>query len=313
MLHLPCFPAQPVLRILMENTAPEQNENEILDRINWLPGHMVKATNEIKKAIKLVNIVLEVRDARVPLVSGNKSIYECGGDKPYLIIFNKTNLADPVSVKLWKEWLTEQNESFIFVNALDNKAVKSIVKRSKEIIRAHRLKNDSMANAIKEVSMMVLGLPNTGKSTIINKLSNRNATKAASTPGQTKVKLWVHADKDLKILDTPGVMPPILHKQIHTLWLSAIHAIPDHIITPEFSAAFIVEHLLKTRSKAFQSFYKLESLDIDLEAAVEHIGKRRGCLIAGGGLDYEYIYKIILTDFRKGSLGLTSFELPPKN
>ena len=290
----------------MTKLTPEHNENEILDRLNWLPGHMILAKKEIKKSINLVDIIIEVRDARVPLVSGNKAIYESGGTKPYLIVFNKTNLADPKAIKLWQEWLKKQKESFIFINAMDKGSIKTIIKRIKEILSKRNFSK-------KEMSVMILGLPNTGKSTIINKLSGRNATKAASTPGQTKIKLWVKADKDLRILDTPGVMPPVIHKQVHSMWLSAVHAIPDHIITPEYSAPFIVEFLLRAKSKTFQDFYKFESLDIDLETVLEHIGKRRGCLISGGGFDYEYIYKIILTDFRKGSLGLINFELPPLN
>jgi len=278
---------------------------------NWFPGHMLTAIKEIKKNIKLVDIIVEVRDARVPMASGNKEIYYNSGEKPYLIVFNKTNLANPKAVKLWQDWFTEQKESFIFINALDKKSIKAIIKRSKEILHAHRLKSNGTASAKEKMSMMVLGLPNTGKSTIINKLSNRNATKAAATPGQTKIKLWVKADKDLNILDTPGVMPPMVHQQIHSMWLSAIHAIPDHIITPDYSACFIVEHLLKERSTAFKEYYKFESLDIDFTTAVEHIGKRRGCLRSGGGYDYDHIYKIILNDFRNGYLGLTSFELPP--
>jgi ribosome biogenesis GTPase A len=300
-----------MLRMCMAYTTPDQNDIDFLNGINWLPGHMMKAIRDIKNTVNLVDIIIEVRDARVPMVSGNKEIYSNAGDRPYLIVINKTNLADPKAVKLWKSWFTEQKESFIFINALDKSSIKSIIKRSKEVIKVNRVKSNASTPQLKEMSMMILGLPNTGKSTIINKLSNRNATKAAATPGQTTLKLWVKADKDLRILDTPGVMPPVIHQRDHAMWLSAIHAIPDHIITPEYSACFIVEHLLKERCAVFQTFYEIESLDIDLNTIVEHIGKRRGCLRTGGGYDYERVYKIILDDFRKGSLGLTSFELPP--
>ena len=161
------------------------------------------------------------------------------------------------------------------------------------------------------MKMMILGLPNTGKSTIINMLANRNASKVAAKPGQTKVQLWVKVDNDLDILDTPGVMPPNIENQIHGMWLSAIHAIPDHIVSPENSACFIIEHLLKLKSTAFKEHYDFESLDVDLLTACDHIGKRRGCLRSGGGFDYDHIYKIILNDFRIGALGLVSFGVPP--
>src|SRR5690606_16398463 len=112
------------------------------NRINWFPGHMSKAVIEVKKNIKLVNIIVEVRDARAPLASGNKKNYDNGGDKPYLIVFNKTNLADPKAIKLWQDFFAKKKESFIFINALDKTSIKEIIKRSKEILHAHRLKSN---------------------------------------------------------------------------------------------------------------------------------------------------------------------------
>ena len=282
------------------------------DRINWFPGHMNKAVKEIKAKIKQVDIVLEVRDARSPLASGNKANYDNAGQKPYLIVINKTNLANPDTVKLWEAWFTKKNESFIFVNALDKVAIKSIVKRSKEILHAHRLKSNPDGVTKKKMKMMILGLPNTGKSTIINRLANRDASKAAAKPGQTTHQLWVKVDDELSILDTPGVMPPRIDKKEHGMWLSAIHAIPDHIVKPDDSACFIVEHLLKIKAEGFKEKYKFETLEgLDLVAAIEHIGKLRGCLRKGGGYDYDHIYKIVLNDFRKGELGRISFGVPP--
>ena len=281
------------------------------NHINWFPGHMKKAIEKIQQSIKLVNIIIEVRDARAPMASGNKENYQSRGQKPYLIVLNKTNLADPEAVQSWTNWFTKQNESFIFINALDRKSIKSIIKRAKEILHAHRLKSNSAATQKDKMKMMVLGLPNTGKSTIINKLANRDASKAAQKPGQTTSTLWVKAGKDLDIIDTPGVMPPRIDVQIHAKWLSAIHAIPDHIVTPDESACFIVEFLLNLKSSGFKEHYKFESLDIDLVTACNHIGKLRGCLRSGGHYDYEHIYKIILGDFRKGAFGPICFELPP--
>ena len=291
---------------------PDENDKEFLDRINWLPGHMIKSIRDIKKNISSVDIILEVRDARVPLVSGNSEISKLCVDRPSLIVFNKANLADPKAIELWKNWLVEKKESFIFVNALDKSSINQIVKRSKDIANAYHAKSKKTQTAKKDLSMLIFGLPNTGKSTIINKLSNRNATKAAATPGQTKIKLWVKTDKGIQVLDTPGVMPPAIAHLEHAMWLSSIHAIPDHIITPEYSACFLVEHLLKINSKAFKDFYGLTiDQEIGLVEALDHIGKKRGCIQAGGGCDYDRVYTIVLNDFRKGSLGLISFELPP--
>lgn len=274
---------------------------------------MNKAIKEIKKNIKAVNIVIEVRDARAPLASGNKASYAASNGKPYLIVFNKTNLANPKAVELWKAWLAKNEESFIFINALDKSSIKAIVKRAREILSAHRLKSNANIEQKQHMRMMILGLPNTGKSTIINRLAGRNATKAASTPGQTKTQIWVKVDKDIELLDTPGVMPPRINEQIHAMWLSAIHAIPDHVVTPDDSACFLIEHFIKSKSAIFMQHYKFDSLEIDLLGACDHIGKVRGCLQKGGGYDYDQVYKIVLNEFRKGILGPTSFELPPKS
>ena len=283
------------------------------NRINWFPGHMKKAIEKIQESLKLVNIIIEVRDARAPMASGNKGTYQSRGQIPYLIVLNKANLADPEAVKSWTNWFTKQNEPFVFINALDKKSIKTIIKRAKEVLHAHRLKSNPSIKPKDKMKMMILGLPNTGKSTIINKLANRNASKAAQKPGQTTSILWVNVDKNLDILDTPGVMPPRIDVQVHAKWLSAIHAIPDHIVTPDESACFIAQYLLNLKSQGFKEHYKFKSLDIDLVAACNHIGKLRGCLRQGGLYDYEHIYKIILADFRKGAFGPICFELPPVN
>ena len=283
------------------------------NRINWFPGHMKKAIETIQQSIRLVNIIIEVRDARAPMASGNKGTYQSRGQIPYLIVLNKANLADPEAVKSWTNWFTKQNEPFVFINALDKKSIKTIIKRAKEVLHAHRLKSNPSIKPKDKMKMMILGLPNTGKSTIINKLANRNASKAAQKPGQTTSVLWVNVDKNLDILDTPGVMPPRIDVQVHAKWLSAIHAIPDHIVTPDESACFIAQLLLNLKSPGFKEHYKFTSLDIDLVTACNHIGKLRGCLRSGGLYDYEHIYKIILADFRKGAFGPICFELPPVN
>jgi len=281
------------------------------NHINWFPGHMKKAVEQIQQNIKLVNIIIEVRDARAPMASGNKENYQSRGQKPYLIVLNKTNLADPDVVLSWEKWFTKQNESFVFINALDKKSIKTIIKQAKKIIHAHHLKSNPTAPPKDKMKMMILGLPNTGKSTIINKLAGRDASKAASKPGQTKATLWVKAGEGLDILDTPGVMPPRIDVQIHAMWLAAIHAIPDHVIKPDYSACFLVELLLNLKSPGFKKHYKLETLEIDILTVCNHIGKLRGCLRSGGDYDYEHIYKIILSDFRKGAFGPICFEQPP--
>jgi len=175
----------------------------------------------------------------------------------------------------------------------------------------HRLKSNPEAKIQDKIKMMILGLPNTGKSTMINKLAGRSATKAAATPGQTRNQIWVKVNPNVELLDTPGVMPPKIKEQIQAMWLSAIHAIPDHIVTPEDSACFIIRHLLKKNAEVLREAYKLDSTPENLIDALDRIGKRRGCLQKGGEINYDQVYNIVINDFRKGTLGVTSFENPP--
>jgi ribosome biogenesis GTPase A len=289
--------------------------NEILldeetKRINWFPGHMNKAVKKIKEKVKLVDIVLEIRDARSPLITANTQITDSFGEKSRFIIVNKSNLADPVTVSKWEEWFKEQDVPFMFCNCFDKAYVKKIISESKRIVKERRENSDAKTDK-KKLKMMIMGLPNTGKSTIINQIANRNACKAADKPGYTRHQLWVKVDDELEILDTPGVMPPKIEKYEHGLWLTAIHAIPELIVTAETSACFVIEHLLKLKTEEFKTKYKFEKLDLSLIEALDHIAKVRGCVQHKGEPDYDRVFKIVLIDFRKGDLGLISFGLPP--
>ncbi len=293
------------------NLGEQIHDNVTLTNINWFPGHMSKAIKQVKQRLKMVDIVLEVRDARSPLVTGNKALAQAFGEKNHLIVINKKNLADPESLKLWDVWFQKQGIPFIFTNCLDTGALKLIVQKAKDVVRQRRLQSNPDGKFKTTLKMMVIGLPNTGKSTIINKMANRNASKVANRPGQTQHQLWVKVDQDLSILDTPGIMPPKIDKHEHGLWLASLHAIPDNVITPEVPACYIVEHLLKEKSEIFKERYNLESLDIDLIETLDQIAKVKGCLRHKGEPDYDRVYKLVLTDFRSGNLGRISFGVPP--
>ncbi|MBA2404976.1 MAG: ribosome biogenesis GTPase YlqF [Bdellovibrionales bacterium] len=280
---------------------------------NWYPGHMAKALRQIKEKLKTVDIVLEIRDARVPLISGNKALDATLGNKSRLILLNKVNLADPLMVKEWHAWFTAQGVPFIFANCFEKNELKKVINLARKIVEGKRLEcNPEMTDQKAKLRLMVIGLPNTGKSTIINQLANKSATKVADKPGQTQMQQWITIDKDLELLDTPGVMPPNIEKEEHGLWLCAIHAIPDSIVGEEMPALFLIKHLLKAQSSDFKERYKLESFEISLDEAVVQIAKARGCLKQKGLPDLDRVYKLILQDFRKGELGKYCFGTPPK-
>jgi len=282
--------------------------------INWYPGQMARAIREIREKLQTVDIVFEIRDARAPLASGNRNLEDTLRQKSRLIILNKVNLASPNMVAQWQTWFEKQGTPFIFVDCFDKGQMKKVMTMARTIVTdKRRQSNPEVANPKTKMRLMILGLPNTGKSTIINMLAGRTAVKVADKPGQTQVQQLIKIDQDLDLLDTPGVMPPSFAKEEHGLWLSALNAIPDDIVGEELPAKFLVEHFKTLNSKDFQERYKLESLEITTEEIVEKIAVLRGCLKQKGAFDLERVYKLILSDFRKGDLGKTCFGVPPKD
>ncbi len=282
--------------------------------INWYPGHMARAIREIKEKLQTVDIVFEVRDARAPLASGNRNLEETLRQKSRLIILNKANLALPNMISQWEVWFKKQEVPYIFVDCFDRGQMKKVMTMARNIvIEKRRQNNPEVTNPKQKMRLMIIGLPNTGKSTIINQLAGRSVVKVADKPGQTQVQQLIVIDKDLDLLDTPGVMPPSLAKEEHGLWLSALNAIPDDIVGEELPAKFLVEHFKSLNSKEFKERYKLDSLDLSTEDLISKIALLRGCLKQKGVLDLERTYKLILNDFRKGDLGKCCFGIPPKD
>ena len=290
-------------------------DNATPSGINWYPGHMARAIREIKEKLKLVDIVLEIRDARAPLATGNQALDETLRQKSRLIIFNKANLASPNMIQQWEAWFKKQEVPFIFLDCFDKSSMKKLMTMARAIVDQKR-RESSTSDSYKykaKLKLMIIGLPNTGKSTIINQLANRNASKTADRPGQTQVQQWIVIDKDLELLDTPGVMPPLLADEEHGLWLSLLHAIPDEIVGEEMPAKFLVQFMKDRNSKEFKERYKLETLEMTVEEILEKIAIIRGCVKQKGLPDLERVYKLLLLDFRKGELGKTCFGVPPKD
>lgn len=272
---------------------------------------MAKALREIKQRLPMVDIIFEIRDARAPLVSGNPSLGEVLGQKPRLILLNKANLASDEVTSLWCKWFEEKKLDYQFLNCFDKNALKKVMSQARKIVDDNNFQsNPETAKTKNKLRVMMIGLPNTGKSTIINLLAGKQAVKVANKPGLTQIQQWIKVNDEVELLDTPGVMPPEVSGEQHALWLSAIHALPDHIAGEDTTAAFVIKHLLNENSKVFMGKYKLESSKISLEEAFVKIATVRGCLKQKGLPDIDRVCKLVLADFREGELGKTSFELP---
>lgn len=278
---------------------------------NWFPGHMLKAMREIKAKLNMVDLVLEIRDARLPIVSGNNFLDKTIiGGKGHLVILNKTNLADPAVTAEWEAWFEKEEQEAMFINCLEKPVLKTVLTKARRMIEAKRRACNEDVQQKTKYRFMIVGLPNTGKSTFINQIANRQATKTADKPGETRVQLWVTVDEDLELLDTPGVMPPQVENEEHRFWLSAINAIPDDIIGVEDPAVYLIRYFLKNKSEAFKERYKLDTFDLTVDEAIVKIAAARGCLKQKGLPDFDRVFKVVLYDFRDGLLGRATLEKP---
>ncbi|MBU2512943.1 ribosome biogenesis GTPase YlqF [bacterium] len=288
-----------------------KSEHDLSERINWFPGHMTKALREVKQKIKKVDILVEIRDARIPQASGNPSISEIAQNKPRLIVLNKSNLADMESCKRWESWFLKAEQTAIFINALKPSSVKKITTMSRRLLQDKWQKYKDKGINTPPIRMLVVGIPNTGKSTVINRLTKRNAAKTGDRPGVTRHQEWIVLDKDIELLDTPGIMPPRIDTMQQGMWLCAIHAIKDEIVGKEKVATFLVDFLISRNSSELKKRYRLDCLDHNAEELILQIGHRLNYKKHKGIVDYYKTCNQVLLDFRKGLLGNCSFEEPP--
>ena len=278
--------------------------------INWFPGHMRKTQREIKENLKLVDAVIEIRDARIPRSSANPDIDRLLEGKPRIILLNKSDLTDSRVTKEWIDYLTNDNVRVLEVNCLKGEGLKAIKPALLNLLKEKhdRLKAKGMAKIITRV--MVVGIPNVGKSTFINKMARNNIAKTGDRPGVTKSKQWIKTGIGIELLDTPGVLWPKFEDDTTALNLAFTGAIKDEIMDIEELALKLVERLQGNYKAQLQERYKLDEVFENPLETLDSIGKKRGTLISGGQIDYNRIAVILLDEFRGGKIGKISLERP---
>ncbi|WP_294402195.1 ribosome biogenesis GTPase YlqF [uncultured Clostridium sp.] len=278
--------------------------------INWFPGHMRKTQREIKENLKLVDAVIEIRDARIPRSSANPDIDRLLEGKPRIILLNKNDLTDSRVTKEWIDYLTNDNVRVLEVNCLKGEGLKAIKPALLNLLKEKhdRLKAKGMAKIITRV--MVVGIPNVGKSTFINKMARNNIAKTGDRPGVTKSKQWIKTGIGIELLDTPGVLWPKFEDDTTALNLAFTGAIKDEIMDIEELALKLVERLQGNYKTQLQERYKLAEVFENPLDTLDAIGKKRGTLISGGQIDYNRIAVILLDEFRGGKIGKISLERP---
>lgn len=278
--------------------------------INWFPGHMVKTKREIQNNLKLVDAVIEIRDARIPKSSKNPDIDTLCAGKPRVILLNKSDLTDPKVTKAWKESLTNDETIVLEVNALKGEGLNAIKPALLKLLKEKhdRLKAKGLAKITTRA--MVVGIPNVGKSTFINKMAKNNIAKTGDRPGVTKNKQWIKTKLGIELMDTPGVLWPKFEDEIVGLNLAFTGAIKDEIMDTEELALKLVERLKETNPEELMTRYKLTELHENPLDNLDAIARKRGAIMAGNQIDYNRIAGIILDEFRGGKIGKISLEKP---
>lgn len=281
-----------------------------MPRINWFPGHMKKTQREIKENLKVVDAVIEIRDARIPRSSANPDIDKICGNKARIILLNKSDLSEAKVTKMWIDKLSSENVKAIEVNCLTGKGLNQIRPTLDLIFKEKhdRLKEKGLVKI--QMRVMVVGIPNVGKSTFINKMAKNNIAKTGDRPGITKNKQWIKTKMDIEMLDTPGVLWPKFEDEETALNLAFTGAIKDEIMDREELAYNLVKRLQEHYPDNLKERYKIEEINEDPLETLNSIARRRGCLIKGGEIDYDRISTVILDEFRAGKIGNISLERP---
>lgn len=274
--------------------------------INWYPGHMKKTKEEIINSLKLVDIVLEVIDARIPESSRNPLISEITEKKDRIIIMNKTDLSDPIENEKWIKKFADSGIKAIKMNSKEKINTRQIYNIAKEILKEKFIKNEEKNIENENIRMMVVGVPNSGKSTFINNIAKRKGAKVGNRPGVTQQKQWIKTKEKILLLDTPGVLWPKLEGD-SGLHLSFTNAIKDEILNVEELCLKFLEFMKESYPENLKERYKIDPTMTPIEI-YDQIGLRRGAIIRKGEVDYTRCANLIFNDFRSGKLGRITIE-----
>ena len=280
--------------------------------IQWFPGHMTKAQRMIDDSMKLVDAVCELLDARIPFSSRNPDIDRLAGDKPRLVILNRIDLADPKVTEKWKEYFHSQGFAVIETDAKTGKGVNQFPSAVRNLLKEKIAAREAKGQGTRPLRIMILGIPNVGKSTFINKVAGRKAAAAGDKPGLTRGKQWINIDRGLDLLDTPGILWPKFDSQAVGEALALTNAIKADILDKETLAANFMLRLREMYPGIIEGRYKFvpdpEKNGFEL---LEDAGRKRGFLISGGEVDIERMANTLLSEYHDGKLGRISLELPP--
>lgn len=276
--------------------------------IQWYPGHMAKTKREIKEKLDLIDIVYEVIDARMPKSSKIVDIDDLIKNKPRLLIMTKYDLCDKKETDKFISYYENLGYQVIPVDLMSGTNVKKIIEASEVVLESENEKRKAKGLKPRNIRALILGVPNAGKSTLINRLVGKKSAGVGNKPGFTKSLSWIRIHKNIDLLDTPGILWPKLEDQESAHVLASFSSIKEEILNEDQIAAFILKKLYALYPKALEERYGIDELDDDLIEAYDIIASRRGALTKGGVADYERVSRIILQDFKNGYFGPITFD-----
>lgn len=278
--------------------------------INWFPGHMAKTRRELKENLKMVDAIIEIRDARIVRASANPDIESICGNKPRIVLLNKSDLAEEKITNEWIKALSGENIKVISINSLKDSGMKKIKNAIDELLedKNEKLRAKGLKNIVNRV--MVVGIPNVGKSTFINRMAKSSIAKTGDRPGVTKSRQWIKTKIGVELMDTPGILWPKFQDEKVGLNLAFTGAIKDEIMDIETLALKLIERLSEDYAENLKQRYKLDELEEIPLDNMENIARKRGAILARGEVDYNRVATMILDEFRGGKLGRISLEKP---
>lgn len=277
--------------------------------IQWYPGHMTKAKRMMQEDIKLIDIVIELLDARVPLSSRNPDIDSLANNKYRLVLLNKCDLADDSVTAKWENYFKEQGMLVVKINARDGQGMKAITAKIQEACK-EKIERDRKRGILnRPIRAMIVGIPNVGKSTFINSYAKKACTKVGNKPGVTKGKQWIRINKNVELLDTPGILWPKFEDESVGEHLAFIGSINDEILQKTELACNLISFVKKEYPDTLKKRYDVDEEQTESDI-LGGIARNRGCLMKGQELDYEKAASLLLDDFRSGKLGAMSVERP---
>lgn len=299
------------------------NQEEKLTKvgINWFPGHMAKTRRQIAEDLKMIDVVVEILDARIPMSSQNPDIRQITQNKKKIIVLNKYDLSDKNKTERWIEYFTQKGQKVVLADSLTGKGVNETVRQIQKVMEEDMQKMADKGRIGRKIRVMIVGIPNVGKSSFINRIAKKTSAEVGNKPGVTKQKQWIRINEKIELLDTPGVLWPKFENEKVAMNLAITGTIKDDILDLVEVAYTLTKFMLENYKENLLQRYSLEEKKIDeilqqdqaenenIYEIMQLIGRRRGAIL-GGNIDDERTAKLILDDFRSGKLGKITLEIP---